>query len=267
MDEKDLNGINNEGGSEEEKLTDTPTGGADIAVKQPFKAKLENFWYHYKWHSIVALFIVIVVTICTLQMCKRTSYDIHIIYAGDHEIRKTSSGSTSPYEDILLSLSNVVDDFDGDGEVNINLLNLFVINEQEKEELLGKNEGLTINESLVREDTKTLEQTLVYGEHYICFLSERIFREYDSEFEGAIFASLEPYADKSKSYEYANDRKTGIYLRSLAISRLPELSNLPDDTVVCIRTLNPVSQKFGKKQNEENFRRAEIVIKNILRYD
>ena len=31
----------------------------EIKINSPPLEKLENFWYHYKWHSIVALFLVI----------------------------------------------------------------------------------------------------------------------------------------------------------------------------------------------------------------
>ena len=126
---------------------------------------------------------------------------------------------------------------------------------------------MEINESLVREDTETLESLISYGEHYVFFLSERLFKEFEAEFEGAIFTSLEPYTKAGVSYEYASDAKTGIYLRSLEISKLPTLADLPNDTVVCLRTLSPVSSVFGKKQNEKNFENSEEVIRNILAYN
>ena len=32
--------------------------GSDIKIKLPISKKLENFWYHYKWHTIAAVFII-----------------------------------------------------------------------------------------------------------------------------------------------------------------------------------------------------------------
>ena len=40
-------------------------------IKSEAFDKLSNFWYYYKWHTIVALFIVFVVTVCTLQTCSK----------------------------------------------------------------------------------------------------------------------------------------------------------------------------------------------------
>ena len=59
-----------------------PTPG-DAAVKSGWQAWLENFWYHYKWHTIASVFVLLVVTIITVQMCTRTTYDAYIVYAGN----------------------------------------------------------------------------------------------------------------------------------------------------------------------------------------
>ena len=67
--------------------------------KGRFGVWLENFWYHYKWHSIVTLFIILVVTICTVQMCKKEEYDVHFIYAGSEQIRGVKAeGDLSLYQ-------------------------------------------------------------------------------------------------------------------------------------------------------------------------
>ena len=237
----------------------------EIKLKSPFLTKLENFWYHYKWHSLVALFLVFVITISSVQMCSKTNYDIYILYAGNHEIKHTTSKGSNPYLDMVASLKKVGEDFDEDGNVNVNLLNLYVLSEEEMQEALeGTESGAEINQSLVMEDTETLATTLLYGEHYICLLSERIFLENEAKYDGLLFAPIAEYTVAGEEYEYASER--GIYLRSLDLYELPELSNLPDDTVVCIRQLSEVSSFFGKRDNEEYFRRAEIVLKNILSY-
>lgn len=237
----------------------------EVKIKIPISKKLENFWYHYKWHSIVAAFLIIVITICSFQMCSKTKYDIHIIYAGTHEIKHTAKdGDLSPYLNMTKSLKKVCEDFDNDGNVNINLLNLFVLNEEEINAALEGTSGKEINKTLITEDASTLNTTLVYGEHYVCFLSERIFLEKEAAYEGALFAPLSPYTEEGVEYEYASER--GIFLRSLQLYRLPEICNLPEDTVVCIRQLSEVSSVFGKAENEENFRRGEEVMKKILSF-
>ncbi len=251
----------------EEKNNSAVGSGDEAAVKSKSRLWFENFWYHYKWHTIVAVFLLIAVTVLSVQMCTRTTYDIHITYAGNYEIKRSGIDVSSPYSEAVKSLNRLTEDFDGDGEVNVNFVNLFVVNEKEKEEILGGNKNLEINDALVKEDTDTLKTSIVYGEHYIFLLSQRLFLEYEEAYEGELFISLEGYSQNGKDYEYVSSSKTGIYLRSLGISGLPTLADLPEDTVVCMRKLSPVSSVFGKKENEENFKRSEAVIKNILSFE
>ena len=236
----------------------------EIRINSPLLEKLENFWYHYKWHSIVALFLVIAITVMSLQMCKKTEYDAHVLYAGTHEISHSSADGETPYYTATGSLKRAVEDFNGDGSVNVSLLNLFVLNDAEIEAALAGTEGKEINEALILEDTETLKNTLLFGEYYVCFLSERLFLEYDAQYEGALFAEVANYIGDVEC-ETVSGR--GVYLRSLAYYDLPEICNLPDDTVVCLRKLSEVSTLFGKAANEENFRRGEIVFRNIISYE
>ena len=47
-----------------------------------FVSWLENYWYHYKWITLVVAFLVVVVAVCTIQSCTAKSSDINITYAG-----------------------------------------------------------------------------------------------------------------------------------------------------------------------------------------
>ena len=55
----------------------------DISVeKSGFLKWLDNYWYHYKWHTIVTLFFVVVIGICVVQSCTTKPKDVLITYAG-----------------------------------------------------------------------------------------------------------------------------------------------------------------------------------------
>ena len=238
---------------------------SDVSIKSPIVTKLENFWYHYKWHSIIAAFLVVVLIICSFQMCTRTTYDVHILYAGAHKLEKTSSdGDLSPFLGTVSSLKRISEDFDENGSVDVNLLDLFVMTSEEISEFYNdeNNVGKEINEIQIRDNTDTLESTLLIGNYYVCFLSEALFQKYEELHNGALFADLSPYISEGVEYEYASER--GIYIRSLDFYSMPYISELPDDTVVCIRRLSDVSGLFGGGEAEESFRRAEILMREIL---
>ena len=50
-------------------------GVGEVATPSTFKEKLQNFIYHYKWHTVVALFLVVTIIICSLQFCTKEEYD------------------------------------------------------------------------------------------------------------------------------------------------------------------------------------------------
>lgn len=57
--------------------------GAEIAVeKNKFLKWLDNYWYHYKWHTLVTLFFVMVIGVCVIQACTNKPKDILITYGG-----------------------------------------------------------------------------------------------------------------------------------------------------------------------------------------
>jgi hypothetical protein len=147
----------------------------DVKLKSPILEKLDNFWYHYKWHTAVAIFVIIVAIILTVQTCSRVEADAYILYAGPHTIsRVAANGNISEYENAVSSFKKISTDYNDDGINTVSLVDLFVVNSEESEKILADNPGKEINAALVKENTETLHQKLLFGEYYLCFLSERI---------------------------------------------------------------------------------------------
>ena len=237
----------------------------DVSIKSPLMTKLENFWYHYKWHTIISAFVVTIILICSFQMCTRTVYDVHILYAGDFKLLKTSAdGDIAPYLGTVSSFERVCDDFDESGSAEVNLLDLFVMTPEQISEFYasGDSSDKEINEIQIRDNTKALETSLLMSNYYVCFLSKELFLKYDELHGGAIFSELEAYTDADGEYEYASSR--GIYLSSLDFYEMAYICNLPGDTVVCLRKLSEVSNTFGGSNAEEDFRRSEELLRSIL---
>ena len=107
---------------------DMSSGGGAPLGKPSAKERIENFWYHYKWHSIVAVFVIIAILVCSLQMCSKDSYDVYILYAGDHEIKRTAEGGSVPeYQRMLTALERVTPDHDGDGKITVGFNSLLAL--------------------------------------------------------------------------------------------------------------------------------------------
>ncbi|MEG2117790.1 MAG: hypothetical protein RRY76_01155, partial [Clostridia bacterium] len=47
-----------------------------------FKSRLENFWYFYKWQTIIGMIILIGIIISIVQMSSNKSPDAMMMYVG-----------------------------------------------------------------------------------------------------------------------------------------------------------------------------------------
>ena len=250
----------------EENKNEMPSG--EIKIKEPLGKKLENFWYHYKWHSIIAAFLVVTVLICSLQMCRREKFDTYVLYAGSKTLsRATGEDGMSDYMRIVNSLYRVTDDFDGDGEVAVSLLNYLSMTKEEIEEAKENlKEGEELN--LIYGDSENLRHTLLYSEYYVCFLSVGVYEQY-KEYHGVpMFVPLADYTAKGRSYDFYDE--SAIKLSSPALERFRALPGICDldaeDTLICLRAKSELANSFGSEKNSKNYDRAKEVIKNILAY-
>ena len=240
--------------------------GADAKMYIRTSEKLENFWYHYKWHTIVAVFVLVVGVILTLQLCTKVDYDMHVIYAGEKIIKNTSlSGDgKSEYFDFVSVLGSIGNDENNDGNVNVNLQNIYILSEKELDEAC---EGISDSmqkaslESEMRENYDLLYSSIMYGDYYLCFLSEDVFFDYEERLDASIFAPISGYTADGGEYSYAGER--GIYISSLGIYESTALSMLPPDTVVCIR----LPGVLGGRDDGKAYAAAENMLKKILAYD
>ncbi len=97
----------------------------ELSFSKKALAWLDNFWYHYKWHTIIVVFLVTVFTICTVQMVTRESYDMYVRYVGNGVITETQ------YKDMENSLENLGGDVNGDGEKAANFAQVPYVSEDD----------------------------------------------------------------------------------------------------------------------------------------
>ncbi len=228
-------------------------------------ARLENFWYHYKWHTIAAIFALIVIVVCTVQCATNTKYDIQVLYAGDHVFVRTSpDGSYPEYAQMTSTLADFTKDYDGNGETNVTLLDLCDVTSEEYEKMENAPPS-----TRVYEDKTTLEQTMKSSQYYVCILSERLFEQYSGSekyAEGLIFAKISDYAADDREYDYVSEY--GIRLSSLDIKDLPGFSGLDaENTVVCIRKIDLTTSFFRKGESQKMFENSEDMLRALLAYE
>ena len=237
----------------------------DIKIRTPLTERLENFWYHYKWHTIFAVFALAVLSICIFQTCSKKSYDTYILYAGSKEITRTDKNGQIPlYNTLTGTFEAVAPDRDGDGEATVSLSTHLALTREDIENA-EKEDGAEVNYGLLQSDRQTLVDRIVYSEYYLCFLSGAVYDDLKVIDGVEIFTPLAAYTEGKDGVELYDER--AIKLSSLEFYSRPGVCELPEDTVVCLRMRSEITGLFGGKEAEEIYDNAEQVLKNILAYN
>ena len=235
--------------------------GSDIKIKLPISKKLENFWYHYKWHTIAAVFIIVAIVVCSLQMCSRESVDFHIMYAGGAEISKTSEdGDTPEYVRIIRVLENYVDDVDGDGKKNIAFSTYFAPSDEEIK-IAETTPGVEVNYNLMSSDRDALNARFGNGDYYLCFISPHVYEQYKGVGDVSAFAPIANYAPMGAKLEYYSEYAIKLSSTSFYKNNPDIREILPEDTLVAIQ----IKRVIGvKKDNDERYSQSVKVLQRIL---
>ncbi len=236
----------------------------DGKISSPFLKKLDNYWYHYKWHTIIALFLVVVILICSFQMFKKEKYDFEVLYAGP----STLLNDRQTVLDIQAAFSDLLTDRTGDGKVTVNLVSYWV------DESIADNSDLTstdinymLNNSLTNKQAYTDE--VKAGKVSVFLVSPELFHMVDDEAGFMrvtdIFPELEAYQDEVCVFDEDGDiNRFGVVLSKTAFGQRAGLSSLPEDTILCIRKKSAMAGWFGAERAEENHKLAIDVFKNAL---
>ena len=75
----------------------------------------ENYWYHHKWTTIIVGVALLIVLICTMQMCARETPDVYIMYAGPGFLTANEA------REVQNSFRQVMEDYNEDGERGVSI--------------------------------------------------------------------------------------------------------------------------------------------------
>ena len=243
----------------ENKTGEERIEAGEIKVKMPFSKWFENYWYHYKWHPIAAVFTVIVLCVLITQCATRPRYDVHILYAGDKAV---STSKTNPERQRFLNSFRLVSsDFDENGEVSVAFKHLYAPDAEEiarltELEKVGKGE---VPDSLIYEDKKVLDTMMISGEYYLLLLDRAVFDNYCAR---GVISSVEAHLSGSFSGEIVKGENggSGVYLKDTEFYKLEGINTLPEDTVICIR----MADAFATDSDLEKVGNAAAVLNKIL---
>ena len=85
-----------------------------------FKGKWANFWYHYKWVTLISLFAVVVLTVILVQMLTQEKEDYRLALVTEKVV------PTTVLEELEAELAAYGKDLNGDGKVLVSVENLYI---------------------------------------------------------------------------------------------------------------------------------------------
>ncbi|MBQ9736625.1 MAG: hypothetical protein IJV96_07565 [Clostridia bacterium] len=233
-------------------MKDDKIPAGEIAPRSPFLKKLDNFFYHYKWHTVVAVFLAVVILVVSLQTCSREPYDIEIMYAGPYNLNDRQT-----VLDIERAFEPAVLDKNEDGSQDVRLVSYWI-----NEKLYSGEEGESLTDVAYLVNTsvsneKSFQSEITAGNLSICLLSPYLFKKVDAEAGFMRVTDLAPILKEQEDVLCVrNDDGTinrfGILLSETALGQLPGLSSLPKDTVICIRkkAYNLLNASRAEEQHE-----------------
>lgn len=91
---------------------------SEVALKPTTpKEKWQNYWYHFKWHTIAVVFLAVVITVLTVQCANREKYDFQVVYFSYQSVLDSQLDKVEEY------IEKHAADIDGNGEVNVSVVN------------------------------------------------------------------------------------------------------------------------------------------------
>ena len=210
-----------------------------------FFKKLDNFWYHYKWTTIIVSFFVIVFIVCAVQMCTREDRDLNVLYSA----YEYGLGKYLP--DVEGALENVAPDFNGDKRSNVAIVELPIIS---------------------KESYDAFRNHVFVGDTVICLLSPELYSEvYIKDDNGEIlsgFMKLEDVLGYKPENAY-DDYSIRISDTPLAkdYSVFKNIDNDNGKILLCIRKKPVVVSPWQKKEADAYYEYCTEVFKSIIEYE
>ena len=222
---------------------------------------LDNYWYHYKWHTLIAGFLIITILICSIQMLTKDDGDVYILYGGPQEF---TPNATREIQNAFQSIME--EDYNGDGTKLVDLVNMLLMTDEQVQQAKDNaaEQGLILyyNQQTLNENQNKFTAHLLAGEASICLLDPSW---YNSIKDNGGFARLQDVLGYQP--EFALDDYTVRLKDTLFAQYFSALDDYPDDTLLCIRVKSMVGGFKGEKKQNIWYDNQVKMFRSIFAFD
>lgn len=224
--------------------------------KGKFLKWLDNYWYHYKWVTIGVAFAILVVTVCTLQMCSQSKEDLVVVYAGRNTLSVEEQNNVSRVLEAIAPR-----DFDGNGEVLISLNAYGILSKEQVEEKRAETgadgKPLYVDNSYNSNQYDTYNKYIMTGESSILFLDPWLYESLVSAGRLKSLGDALGYVPDSAYGEY------GVRLGDTPLyNSYSVMQKMHEDTVICL--LKPYVA--GNSSKEDYYERELEMFEALVTY-
>ncbi len=218
-----------------------------VVPKNKFSVWFENYWYHYKWITLVAAFFIIVFLICTLQFCTKKNNDILITYAGPISMKADEKIA------VQMALEKALpENFAGKEEPTAGFVAYYVLSQSQIESLEKSTDGegypLYVDRAFNSNEVNSFGSQLKTGSGSVIFVEPWLYETFFNS-DGTT-ERLTPLADVFGDKPEGSLDEYGVRLGDTEFyKKNPQLSFLNPDTVVCLHA-KIIGQKDYEKQVE-----------------
>lgn len=223
----------------------------EIRVESKFLRWLDNYWYHYKWHTIIVAFFALILTVTLVQCASVEETDVTVAFGGNVIL------NDAEYNGLKTILGDVCpSDVDGNGEKAVAFKNVSIFNEEQLKEQftyyyeeLGEyrldQDGMNLYKSTNTENHKNMQTYVMTGDCAVWFVSEYVY--------------YEMFYDKVENQEKVQIVATQKLSETALYRNFDAVKILPEDTLVVL-----VRPNFGTYAKDARFAEAEAYYNAVV---
>jgi len=235
--------------------------GGEIRIENRFTRWFDNYWYYYKWPVIIGAFALIVVLICTVQMCSKETPDVNVVYAGSH-----SFDQNGPAEVAAAFSAVMPSDYNRDGRKEVAVANLLAYSAEQikaqEEAALAEGDSLVVNGNFFAQEQQKFSQLLMSGEYTIVLAADWL---YDSFKETGVFLPLAEALGERPAVTYDD---CAVYLKDTPFGQyFTALQELPEDTVICCRRQGSLGTLLNQNKAEQTYLNGLDLFRAVMAFD
>ena len=211
-----------------------------------FKKWLENYWYHYKWMTIIITASIIALSICLVQCSTKADYDMYALYAGPTYIGGEQSSQ----------LRDAINDYMGIDRQNVSINSFVYVSESKMEEY--KQGDAYVNQGINMQQTSDFFDFLYAASFNMIIIDPELY---------SLIKKNEILTPMNDISDIANSKSSDGYCIRLYDTSLPQkysiFMSMPEDTLLCFRK-QVLMQNLSNKNNKESYEYQKNIFKNII---